>query len=75
LIRIVTNSPDGRRSIMLGSDLLHEGDAYFFSNSHFHKNSIGTKIIYYHGKPRIARRPPWDGGLIWEKKVKMVVRG
>lgn len=23
--------------------------------------------IYYHGKPRIAHRPPWDGGLIWKK--------
>ncbi|HEX3928239.1 MAG TPA: M1 family metallopeptidase [Gemmatimonadales bacterium] len=21
--------------------------------------------IYYHGKPKIARNPPWDGGLIW----------
>lgn len=21
--------------------------------------------IYYHGKPRVARTPPWDGGLIW----------
>lgn len=21
--------------------------------------------IYYHGKPRVARTPPWDGGIIW----------
>lgn len=21
--------------------------------------------VYYHGKPRVARRPPWDGGLVW----------
>jgi aminopeptidase N len=21
--------------------------------------------VYYHGRPTIARRPPWDGGLIW----------
>ncbi len=21
--------------------------------------------VYYHGKPRVARTPPWDGGLIW----------
>ncbi|MFN4248240.1 MAG: M1 family metallopeptidase [Flavipsychrobacter sp.] len=21
--------------------------------------------IYYHGKPRVARTPPWDGGVIW----------
>ena len=24
-------------------------------------------IIYYHGKPREATRPPWDGGWIWKK--------
>ncbi len=23
--------------------------------------------VYYHGKPRIAVRPPWDGGLIMKK--------
>jgi len=23
--------------------------------------------IYYHGKPREAIRPPWDGGWIWKK--------
>jgi aminopeptidase N len=21
--------------------------------------------IYYHGKPRVAKRAPWDGGLVW----------
>jgi aminopeptidase N len=24
-----------------------------------------TITIYYHGIPRVATRPPWDGGLIW----------
>lgn len=23
--------------------------------------------IFYHGKPRVAVNPPWDGGLIWRK--------
>jgi len=23
--------------------------------------------IYYHGKPRVAVNPPWDGGIIWTK--------
>ena len=26
--------------------------------------------IYYHGKPREAIRPPWDGGWIWKKDLK-----
>jgi aminopeptidase N len=23
--------------------------------------------VYYSGKPRVARHPPWDGGLVWKK--------
>ena len=26
--------------------------------------------IYYHGKPREALRPPWDGGWIWRKDAQ-----
>ena len=32
--------------------------------------SIGdqkTIAVYYHGKPPAAKRPPWDGGLIWQR--------
>src|SRR5690606_10280694 len=24
-------------------------------------------MVYYHGKPKVARRAPWDGGIIWKK--------
>jgi aminopeptidase N len=24
-----------------------------------------TITVYYHGKPHVARRPPWDGGFSW----------
>ena len=24
-----------------------------------------TVTVYYHGKPRVARRAPWDGGFVW----------
>jgi len=27
-------------------------------------------LIYYHGKPKEAIRPPWDGGWIWKKDEK-----
>ncbi len=27
--------------------------------------STRTLIVYYHGKPRVARMPPWDGGFTW----------
>lgn len=31
------------------------------------QNSITKLIVYYHGKPKIARNAPWDGGLVWKK--------
>ncbi len=24
-------------------------------------------VVYYHGKPKIAKNAPWDGGIIWTK--------
>jgi aminopeptidase N len=30
------------------------------------KNDIRTFTVYYHGKPREAINPPWDGGWIWK---------
>lgn len=33
------------------------------------KNSESQQAlaVYYHGKPRIAKRPPWEGGFVWKK--------
>lgn len=32
------------------------------------KKGLNTAItVYYHGKPQVARRPPWDGGFVWKK--------
>jgi aminopeptidase N len=48
-----------------------DGNAYFIEPITWMKNGkMGKKnyiFVYYHGKPQIARRPPWDGGLIWKK--------
>ncbi|MEP7253109.1 MAG: M1 family metallopeptidase [Ginsengibacter sp.] len=30
-------------------------------------NNQSKLTVYYHGKPRIAIKPPWDGGLIWKR--------
>ena len=27
--------------------------------------SKGTVVVHYHGKPKAARRAPWDGGYVW----------
>ncbi len=26
---------------------------------------VRTITVYYHGRPRVAKRPPWDGGFSW----------
>ncbi|MGH7586849.1 MAG: M1 family metallopeptidase [Gemmatimonadales bacterium] len=43
-----------------------EGNAYFASplapqNEGEHR----TITVYYHGRPQIAKRPPWEGGFTW----------
>ena len=30
-------------------------------------NSIRSLTVFYHGKPRVAPRPPWDGGVTWAR--------
>jgi aminopeptidase N len=29
--------------------------------------SSRTVTVYYHGKPRVAKRAPWDGGFVWAR--------
>ncbi|MSR35212.1 MAG: M1 family peptidase [Gemmatimonadetes bacterium] len=29
--------------------------------------SVGTLTVHYHGRPRVATNPPWDGGLVWTR--------
>lgn len=31
------------------------------------QGSTHTVRVYYHGKPREAKNPPWDGGVTWTK--------
>ncbi len=28
---------------------------------------ISNLVIYYHGKPRVAKNAPWDGGFVWKR--------
>lgn len=43
----------------------HETD----KNVYFVKiNPLSTEVtVYFHGSPRIAKKAPWDGGIIWGK--------
>ena len=53
-----------------GNDLKFESEG----NAHFvtlekdqQKGAFNTIIVSYGGKPTVAIRPPWDGGLSWDK--------
>ena len=35
-----------------------------------HKVNLHSIKIYFHGKPRVAANPPWDGGWIWAKDAR-----
>ncbi|MFA6152328.1 MAG: M1 family metallopeptidase [Chitinophagaceae bacterium] len=50
-------------------DFASEGNVYWLYSF---KNKVRnvkshTVTLYYHGKPREAVKPPWDGGFIWTK--------
>lgn len=56
---------------------IREGNVYWvtFGENEFPVNKTGKKnyesiLVYFHGKPREAVRPPWDGGWLWGKDAK-----
>ena len=57
---------------LASNNFKRNGNAYFIDIPNLkkkipaleNKNSI---TIYYHGKPKIAVKPPWDGGITWTK--------
>lgn len=48
-------------------NFIHEGNVYWVRGA-FHDwkvDSTYTLYVEFHGKPRQAKNPPWDGGFIW----------
>lgn len=45
-----------------------DGDAYFIQlHETQDTGKIKSVMTYFHGKPHVAKVPPWDGGVIWKK--------
>jgi aminopeptidase N len=43
-----------------------DGNAFFISMATSQrKGTTRTLTVYYHGRPRVAEKPPWDGGVTW----------
>ena len=44
-----------------------DGNAFFATVAQRQRAGESRLItVYYHGHPVVAKRPPWDGGLIWQ---------
>jgi len=43
------------------------GAVYVEFNSNLLVGQEKTIRVYYNGKPKVAPKPPWDGGFVWEK--------
>jgi len=64
-------------------NFIQDGNAWFINlNDSVKRENVNNKeqlphkyfipessnlFIYYHGKPRIAVKPPWDGGITWTR--------
>jgi aminopeptidase N len=56
-----------------GKDLKfqREGNVYYIDLVADQKvNEIKEVVVFYGGKPKVAVRPPWDGGITWSKDKK-----
>jgi aminopeptidase N len=49
--------------------IAHEGNVWWvlYPFKEWAKNSKQSIIVYYHGVPKEAKLPPWEGGFVWSK--------
>ncbi|WP_319500126.1 M1 family metallopeptidase [uncultured Draconibacterium sp.] len=49
-------------------DYTRDGNAWFVTlEKEQHPNDVNELLVEYSGKPKISKRPPWDGGISWQK--------
>ncbi|MDP4261937.1 MAG: M1 family metallopeptidase [Bacteroidota bacterium] len=71
---LAAHSPSAKDKFWRPNDqslMKHDGNVWLINLPEGLKNSSTNSItIYYHGSPRIAVNPPWDGGWIFTKDEK-----
>ena len=69
---IYKGKPGAKNIVPTTYDYKKEGNAYFIdvSKKDFQPGSVHQLVIKFHGNPRVAQRPPWDGGWIFVKDAK-----
>ncbi|AXG68677.1 aminopeptidase N [Kordia sp. SMS9] len=46
----------------------HDGNAHFiYLDKKQELGKVYSVEVFYEGKPKVAKRPPWDGGITWSK--------
>lgn len=56
-----------------GKELSFRRDGNAFLVTLQKKQQVGKKeslLVYFEGKPQVAKRPPWDGGFTWKKDAQ-----
>uniref|UniRef100_UPI003217D3D4 M1 family metallopeptidase n=1 Tax=uncultured Draconibacterium sp. TaxID=1573823 RepID=UPI003217D3D4 len=58
--RIIQNGEDQK--------FVRDGNAWFVTlNKKQEVGNVNEILVEYSGKPKVSRRPPWDGGVSWRK--------
>lgn len=56
------------RKLVAAKDIVRDGNAYLIRYEEEEAGATKHQLtVYFHGKPRVAKRAPWDGGIIWTK--------
>ncbi|WP_046754871.1 M1 family metallopeptidase [Kordia jejudonensis] len=49
-------------------EVTHDGNAHFIHLAEAQKiGELYSVKVFYEGKPKVAKRPPWDGGITWKE--------
>jgi aminopeptidase N len=58
------------KAIQNGEELkiTHDGNAHFIHLTETQKRGNSYSVqVFYEGTPKVAKNPPWDGGITWKK--------
>ncbi len=55
----------------VSQEFVRDGNAWFVTlKNPQKKGEVNEVLVEFGGKPKISRRPPWDGGISWKKDEK-----
>jgi len=63
---VLVNRGNGVRSKI---EIANDGNVWWLLHpfSRLNTSTLGSVMVYYHGSPRKAVNPPWDGGFSWKR--------